>query len=104
MKNRSQNNIYKDKQGILLGGIWNPIDSVCLYVPGGKAAYPSSLIMNAVPAIVAGVERIVMTVPAINGMINNLVLACAKLLISKKFIKLGCSSNCGCGIRNKKNQ
>ena len=57
-----KNNIYKDKQGILLGGIWNPIDSVCLYVPGGKAAYPSSLIMNAVPAIVAGVERIVITV------------------------------------------
>ena len=90
MKNRSQkNNIYKDKQGILLGGIWNPIDSVCLYVPGGKAAYPSSLIMNAVPAIVAGVERIVMTVPAINGMINNLVLACAKLLDIKEIYKIG---------------
>ena len=84
-----KNNIYKDKQGILLGGIWNPIDSVCLYVPGGKAAYPSSLIMNAVPAIVAGVERIVMTVPAINGMINNLVLACAKLLDIKEIYKIG---------------
>ena len=49
--------MYKDKHGILLGGVWNPINSVCLYVPGGKATYPSSLIMNAVPAIVSGVKK-----------------------------------------------
>ena len=48
-KQLPKDEIYKDKHGILLGGIWNPIESVCLYVPGGKAAYPSSLIMNAVP-------------------------------------------------------
>jgi len=88
-KQLPKNNIYKDKHGILLGGIWNPIDSVCLYVPGGKAAYPSSLIMNAVPAIVSGVKRIVMTVPAINGVVNDLVLACAKLLGIKEIYKIG---------------
>ena len=88
-KQLPKNDIYKDKHGILLGGIWNPIDSVCLYVPGGKAAYPSSLIMNAVPAIVSGVKRIVMTVPAINGVVNDLVLACAKLLGIKEIYKSG---------------
>ncbi len=88
-KQLPKNDIYKDKHGILLGGIWNPIDSVCLYVPGGKAAYPSSLIMNAVPAIVSGVKRIVMTVPAINGVVNDLVLACAKLLGIKEIYNIG---------------
>jgi len=58
-------------------------------VPGGKAAYPSSLIMNAVPAIVSGVKRIVMTVPAINGKLNDLVLACAKLLGIEEIYKIG---------------
>ena len=75
-----KNEFFKDKHGILLGGVWNPIDSVGLYVPGGTAAYPSSLIMNAVPAIVAGVKRIVITVPAINGVLNPVILACANLL------------------------
>ena len=88
-KQLPKNDIYKDKHGILLGGIWNPIESVCLYVPGGKAAYPSSLIMNAVPAIVSGVKRIVMTVPAINGKLNDLVLACAKLLGIEEIYKIG---------------
>ena len=88
-KQLPKNDIYKDKHGILLGGLWNPIESVCLYVPGGKAAYPSSLIMNAVPAIVSGVKRIVMTVPAIDGVINKLVLGCAKLLGIKEIYKIG---------------
>ncbi len=88
-KQLPKDEIYKDKHGILLGGIWNPIESVCLYVPGGKAAYPSSLIMNAVPAIVSGVKRIVMTVPAINGKLNDLVLACAKLLGIDEIYKIG---------------
>ena len=64
-------------------------ESVGLYVPGGKAAYPSSLIMNAVPAIVAGVKRIVVTVPAINGETNPLVLACCKILGIKEVYKIG---------------
>ena len=88
-KQLPKDEIYKDKHGILLGGIWNPIESVCLYVPGGKAAYPYSLLMNAVPAIVSGVKRIVMTVPAINGKLNDLVLACAKLLGIDEIYKIG---------------
>ena len=81
--------MYKDKEGVTLGGIWNPIESVGLYVPGGKAAYPSSLIMNAVPAIVAGVQRIVVTVPAVNGEINPSVLASCKILGIKEVYKIG---------------
>ncbi len=88
-KQMPRNIMYKDKEGVVLGGIWNPIESVGLYVPGGKAAYPSSLIMNAVPAIVAGVERIVVTVPAVNGETNSLVLACCKLLGIKEVYKIG---------------
>ncbi|GIR26259.1 MAG: hypothetical protein CM15mP40_08670 [Alphaproteobacteria bacterium] len=88
-KQMPKNIMYKDKEGVVLGGIWNPMESVGLYVPGGKAAYPSSLIMNAVPAIVAGVERIVVTVPAVNGETNPLVLACCKLLGIKEVYKIG---------------
>ncbi len=88
-KQLPKNNFYKDKKGVLLGGIWNPIDSVGLYVPGGKAAYPSSLIMNAVPAIVAGVKRIVVTVPVTKGEVNPLVLACLKILGIKEIYKIG---------------
>ena len=88
-KQLPKNNFYKDKKGVLLGGIWNPIDAVGLYVPGGKAAYPSSLIMNAVPAIVAGVKRIVVTVPVTKGDVNPLVLACLKILGIKEVYKIG---------------
>ncbi len=88
-KQMPKNIMYKDKEGVVLGGIWNPMESVGLYVPGGKAAYPSSLIMNAVPAIVAGVGRIVVTVPAVNGETNPLVLACCKLLGIKEVYKIG---------------
>ena len=88
-KQMPKNIMYKDKEGVVLGGIWNPMESVGLYVPGGKAAYPSSLIMNAVPAIVAGVERIVVTVPTVNGETNSLVLACCKLLGIKEVYKIG---------------
>ena len=84
-----KNDLYRDNLDVLLGGIWNPINSVGLYVPGGAASYPSSLIMNAIPAIVAGVERIVITVPAMNGRINPLVLACAKILGIKEIFKIG---------------
>ena len=84
-----KNEFFKDKHGILLGGVWNPIESVGLYVPGGTAAYPSSLIMNAVPAIVAGVKRIVITVPAINGVLNPVILACANLLGIDEIYKIG---------------
>ena len=88
-KQMPRNLIYKDKEGIILGGLWNPIESVGLYVLGGTAGYPSSLIMNAVPAVVAGVERIVVTVPATNGKVNSLVLASCKLLGIKEIYKIG---------------
>ena len=84
-----KNNIYKDDKGVILGGVWNAIESVCLYVPGGTASYPSSLIMNAIPAIVAGVKRIVVTVPTVNGNLNPIVLASAKLLGLKEIYKIG---------------
>ena len=88
-KQMPKNVMYKDKEGVVLGGIWNPMESVGLYVPGGKAAYPSSLIMNAVPAIVAWVERIVVTVPAVNGEPIPLVSACCNLLGIQEVYKVG---------------
>src|SRR6266851_574306 len=70
---------YVDTTGVRLGQRWRPIAAVGLYVPGGTAAYPSSVLMNAIPARVAGVERLVMTVPAPDGILSPLVLAAARL-------------------------
>jgi histidinol dehydrogenase len=70
---------YTDDTGVELGLRWTAIDSVGLYVPGGLAAYPSSVLMNAVPARVAGVERIVMVTPTPGGKVNPLVLAAARI-------------------------
>jgi len=70
---------YTDAAGVRLGARWRPVDAAGLYVPGGRAAYPSSLLMNAIPARVAGVERIAMVTPAPEGTINPLVLAAAHL-------------------------
>jgi histidinol dehydrogenase len=70
---------YTDPLGVELGARWTAIEAVGLYVPGGTAAYPSSVLMNAVPARVAGVPRIVMVVPAPDGRIAPLVLAAAHL-------------------------
>ena len=69
---------YKDAAGLTLGMRWSALDAVGLYVPGGKAAYPSSVLMNAVPARVAGVARIAMCVPTPEGVLNPLVLAAAR--------------------------
>jgi histidinol dehydrogenase len=69
---------YTDEIGARLGWRWTPLDSVGLYVPGGTASYPSSVLMNAIPARVAGVARIVMVTPASGGKLNPLVLAAAK--------------------------
>ncbi len=68
---------YTDDVGMTLGMRWIPLDAVGLYVPGGKAAYPSSVLMNAIPARVAGVPRLAMCVPTPDGVINPLVLAAA---------------------------
>ena len=80
---------YKDKDGVFLGSQWKPIDSVGLYVPGGTASYPSSVLMNAIPAMVSGVKRIVMVVPAPNGKINPTILAVAKILKISEIYKIG---------------
>ena len=74
-----QDDVYKDRQGVELGTRWTPVASAGLYVPGGTASYPSSVLMNAVPAKVAGVKRIVMAVPAPGGVLNPLVLVAAEL-------------------------
>ena len=71
--------LYTDGTGAVLGARWTPIDAAGLSVPGGQAAYPSSVLMNAMPARIAGVKRIVMVSPAPGGKINPLVLAAARL-------------------------
>jgi len=70
---------FTDVAGVELGWRWSAIEAVGLYVPGGTAAYPSSVLMNAVPASVAGVSRLVMVVPSPDGKLNPLVLAAAQL-------------------------
>ena len=72
------NDLRLEEPGIVLGMRWNALDAVGLYVPGGKAAYPSSVLMNALPAKVAGVARIAMCVPTPDGVLNPLVLAAAR--------------------------
>ncbi len=68
-----------DEVGVRLGARWRAVDAAGLYVPGGRAAYPSSLLMNAIPAKVAGVERLVVVTPTPKGQVNPLVLAAAHL-------------------------
>jgi histidinol dehydrogenase len=80
---------YKDELGIELGFIWNSVESAGVYVPGGTASYPSSVIMNTVPAKVAGVENIIMVTPANGGKINPLVLYAAKISGVDKIFKIG---------------
>jgi len=81
--------LYHDALGTRLGLRWRPIDSVGLYVPGGTAAYPSSVLMNALPAAIAGVPRLVMTVPAPGGALNPLVLAAARLAGVHEVYRIG---------------
>lgn len=70
---------YRDESGVRLGAKWRAVDAAGLYVPGGRAAYPSSLLMNAIPAKVAGVERLVVVTPTPKGQANPLVLAAAHI-------------------------
>jgi len=88
-KQKAESWSYKDKQGSTYGQKISPIDRVGLYVPGGKAAYPSSVLMNAIPAKVAGVKDLVMVVPAPKGEKNDLVLAAAKLAGVNKVFTIG---------------
>jgi histidinol dehydrogenase len=80
---------YIDSLGVELGYRWTPLDSVGLYVPGGTAAYPSSVLMNAIPAKVAGVSRVVMVVPCPGGQLNPLVLAAAHLAGVDEIYRIG---------------
>jgi histidinol dehydrogenase len=84
-----QNDRFTDALGVELGSRWTAIEAVGLYVPGGTAAYPSSVLMNAVPAKVAGVPRIAMVVPAPGGELNPLVLAAAKLAGVDEIFRIG---------------
>ena len=80
---------YVDTVGVTLGARWTPIASAGLYVPGGTAAYPSSVLMNAMPARVAGVGRLAMVVPTPDGEINPLVLAAAKISGIEEIYRIG---------------
>jgi histidinol dehydrogenase len=80
---------YRDPIGLRLGARWRPVDAAGLYVPGGRAAYPSSLLMKAIPARVAGVKRLVVTTPAPSGEINPLVLAAAHICGIEEIWRIG---------------
>ena len=84
-----KNLYYKDKLGIKLGSIWSPLASCGLYVPGGKALYPSSVLMNAIPAKVAGVKRIVVTTPANNNRLSPEILVAANEAGINEIYKIG---------------
>ncbi len=87
--------MQEDETGSILGQKITAVDRAGLYIPGGKAAYPSSLLMNAIPAIVAGVEEIVVCTPAPNGELNSLLLAAMHLCGIEKAYKIGGASAIG---------
>lgn len=86
---RPEDSLTTDALGVTLGWRWTAIESVGLYVPGGRASYPSSVLMNAVPAKVAGVPRIAMVVPTPKGETNPLVLAAARLAGVDEVFRIG---------------
>ncbi|MEM8798087.1 MAG: histidinol dehydrogenase, partial [Pseudomonadota bacterium] len=88
-RQRPKDDRYEDAIGVELGSRWTALQSVGLYVPGGTASYPSSVLMNAIPAKVAGVERVVMVVPAPDGQLNPLVLAAADLAGVDEIYRIG---------------
>ena len=84
-----KDDLYTDRLGVELGTRWTPVASAGLYVPGGTASYPSSVLMNAVPAKVAGVKRMVMVVPSLKGELNPLVLVAAELAGVSEIYRVG---------------
>lgn len=84
-----KNSIYKDKEGMTIKTRWLPIEKAGVYAPGGKASYPSSVLMSSIPAKVAGVKEIIMTVPSTSGEINPLTLAAAELCGIKNIFRVG---------------
>jgi histidinol dehydrogenase len=94
-RQKPQGNDATDAQGVRTGVRWTAVEAAGLYVPGGRAAYPSSVLMNAIPAVVAGVERLVMVTPTpvgarnLGGMVNPLVLAAARLAGVTEVLRIG---------------
>lgn len=80
---------FTDDTGVRLGARWSAVDAAGLYVPGGRAAYPSSLLMNAIPAKVAGVERLAVVSPSPKGVLNPLVMAAAHIAGVDEFWRIG---------------
>ena len=80
---------YRDEAGVRLGARWRPLDAVGLYVPGGTAAYPSTVLMNAIPARVAGVRRIAMVVPTPDGALDAAVMAAAGIVGVTEIYRVG---------------
>ncbi len=80
---------YRDEAGVQLGARWRPLDAVGLYVPGGTAAYPSTVLMNAIPARVAGVQRIAMVVPTPDGALDRAVMAAAEIAGVTEIYRVG---------------
>ena len=89
LKQKSESWAYKDDQGSSYGQKISPLDRVGLYVPGGKAAYPSSVLMNAIPAKIAGVKELIMVVPTPDNEKNDLVLAAAKIAGVDRIFAIG---------------
>jgi histidinol dehydrogenase len=89
VRQKPKDDRFTDPLGVELGSRWTAIEAAGLYVPGGTAAYPSSVLMNAVPAKVAGVPRLVMVVPSPDGVLNPLVLAAAKLAGIDEVYRIG---------------
>ncbi len=88
-RQRPANDSWMDDQGVTLGWRWTPVDAAGLYVPGGLASYPSSVLMNAIPANVAGVPRLALCVPTPDGVLNPLVLAAARLAGVTEIYRIG---------------
>ncbi|MDX2082584.1 MAG: histidinol dehydrogenase [Rickettsiales bacterium] len=88
-KQLPKNFCYHDEDGVELGNLWRPIAAVGIYTPGGSASYPSSVLMSAIPALVAGVKNISMCVPTNSGSINPAVIFAAKICGIKKIYKIG---------------
>jgi histidinol dehydrogenase len=88
-KQKPLDHVYQDALGVTLGTLWTPVEAVGLYVPGGLAAYPSSVLMAAIPAKVAGATRIAMTVPTPRGETNDAMLAAAKMAGVTEIYRIG---------------
>ena len=88
-KQKPADHIYTDAIGVTLGTIWTPVEAVGIYVPGGLAAYPSSVLMNAVPERVAGASRVAMVVPTPRGETNDAVLAAASIAGITEIYRVG---------------